>query len=76
MICSTSWRPPRATFIKVNSDASYDAQTRKGSTDIICRDDKGSIFTAMASKIYTTSPLVAEASGLRKVVLIGRNLYL
>lgn len=42
----------------------------------MCRDDRERVLTMIASQIFATTPLVAEAMGLREAVQLGLNLQL
>lgn len=70
------WRPIRATFLKVNADATFIKETGKGSIGVVCRDDKGRALTMMAARIFASSPLVAIAWNLQEALVVGQNLHL
>lgn len=70
------WRPPRAPYRKINSDAAYDATTGKGNFGIICIDEKGNFLTTSSNYLFATSALVAEALAFRGAVLLGQSLCL
>lgn len=67
---------PRPNCTKINVDAAFNIETGKGAAGIVCRDERGRILTMSASKIYVSSPLQAEAIGLRDAVTLGMNLHL
>lgn len=73
-ISTAKWRLPPPQHVKINTDACFDANSRKGTVGIICRDEKGDVLTVMAKEIFAFSPLMAEALGLREVVSLARSL--
>lgn len=70
------WRPPRQPYVKINSDVAFDKATGAGWVGLICRDERGRMLTALAHRIYTNSPLVAEAIGLREAASLASTLHL
>lgn len=68
------WRPPMVDYIKINSDAAFDASTGRGACGIICRDRYGRVLIMATHRIYANSPLVAEALCLREAMRLGQSL--
>lgn len=55
------WCRPPPNFVKCNVDPAFSKSIAQGATGIIVRDGGGLLITGRASRIHTTSPLVAEA---------------
>lgn len=68
------WRPPRPPYLKFNFDAAYNQSSGKCVARIVCRDEKGYIFTATYNHFFASSPLIAEAMSLREAMSLARNL--
>ncbi|KAM0897217.1 hypothetical protein ACQ4PT_022674 [Festuca glaucescens] len=69
------WLPPPSNSIKINSDATFDANTFSGSTGYVIRDDKG-LFIAAGAKWYGAlgNALSAEALACRDGLILAQHL--
>lgn len=70
------WRPPQINNIKINSDAAYSQRKGKGAIGIVIRDYEGTCLTVVTKTISASSPLVAEAMGIREAMLLTSNLFI
>lgn len=73
---AAKWRPPLTNNIKINTDAAYSQRKGKGAIGVILRDSQGTCLTAMVKSISASSPLVAEAMGLREAMMLASNLFI
>lgn len=55
---SNRWRPPRATYTKINSDTAFNSQKGKGCVGVVCSDENGRVLAAMAAPICAPSALI------------------
>jgi hypothetical protein len=56
------WQKPEAGFVKINMDGSFQAETLKGATGVVIRDENDTFFKAMAWRIPAAgSALLVEA---------------
>ncbi|MBA0729128.1 hypothetical protein Golax_025802, partial [Gossypium laxum] len=81
------WRPPDLSEVKINFEATFDKQTNKSSTSIVCRDLEGVILgSKTVVNIRIPTPFAAEVLaclqpiqtrlelGFRQVVIEGDTL--
>lgn len=68
------WRPPRTPTIKTNVDAVFNSTSGRGAYGIVCRDWQGNLLNPVVKKIVSSSPLTAEALGLREAMVLASNL--
>ena len=60
------WTPPPTGFLKVNTDASYDASSKREGVAAIVKDGKGYVIHGSVAVCSTMSAIVAEAIALKK----------
>lgn len=60
--------------MKCNSDAAFDSATGKDFVRIVCRNARGKMEAAASLRIFGSSPLIAEALGLRTAMEFISNL--
>lgn len=75
-ICSTrqnlaaqSWSPPDVGTIKINVDASFDANSCRAASAVIVRDDKGVMLIGSSISYPSCCPIVAEAVVVREAMI-------
>ncbi|KAJ1418531.1 Ribonuclease H-like superfamily [Sesbania bispinosa] len=68
------WKPPPQGLLKCNVDASWSSPSSQSSFVVLVRDANGSLLTGLAGKINASSPLVAEALGLRQAMNLAINM--
>ncbi|KAF7149208.1 hypothetical protein RHSIM_Rhsim03G0017000 [Rhododendron simsii] len=70
------WIPPGAGSLKINCDASWSRDLKKGWGGIILRDNHGHLVDGRRFRISSTSAFHAEASVLREACLFAKALNL
>lgn len=70
------WRPPVSGGLKINCDASFNKELKRGYADIIIKGDSGEFISGLTKQIWASSPLVAEALALREALFLAVNLGL
>ena len=65
------WKDPRFGTLKINCDATIG--THFSSIALVARDLRGSIVLVMSKKVYTASPLQAEAEAILWASLVASN---
>lgn len=71
---TVKWRPPSSEVIKINTDASFNAQSNIAScAGIIARDCQGRIMFGITKRFPATSPLLAEALALCEAVAVASS---
>lgn len=67
------WRPPVFDSIKINIDASYCFEIKKGCAGIIGREKKGEVVFGITKFFAASSPLIAEALSMREAAAVAFN---
>ncbi|KAF7140294.1 hypothetical protein RHSIM_Rhsim06G0103400 [Rhododendron simsii] len=73
---SFHWIPPGAGSMKINCDASWSKDLKRGWGGIILRDDRGHLVDGRRFRISASSAFLAEASVLREACLFAKALNL
>ncbi|KAF7121048.1 hypothetical protein RHSIM_Rhsim13G0004500 [Rhododendron simsii] len=73
---SLHWIPPAAGSMKINCDASWSKDLKRGWGGIILRDDRGHLVDGRRFRISASSAFLAEASVLREACLFAKALNL
>ncbi|KAI8526992.1 hypothetical protein RHMOL_Rhmol12G0042100 [Rhododendron molle] len=73
---SSHWIPPGADSLKINCDASWSRDLKRGWGGIILRDNRGHLVDGRRFRISSTSAFLAEASVLREACLFAKALNL
>jgi ribonuclease HI len=69
------WLRPLQDYVKINVDASFDADTLKGTTGVVIRDSKGGFIAAANSKIEVAlDALSAEAHAIKHGLSLGQSI--
>ncbi|XP_048435986.1 uncharacterized protein LOC125475314 [Pyrus x bretschneideri] len=58
------WGPPCSPFLKVNVDASWEAQSKGGYAGVVIRDHEGKFVAAKRGRVGATSVAAAEAAAI------------
>ncbi|KAF7148397.1 hypothetical protein RHSIM_Rhsim03G0084200 [Rhododendron simsii] len=73
---SSHWIPPGAGSMKINCDASWSKDLKRGWGGIILRDYRGHLVDGRRFRILANSAFLAEASVLREACLFAKALNL
>ncbi|XP_073357688.1 uncharacterized protein [Aegilops tauschii subsp. strangulata] len=69
------WKRPNRGSVKINVDASYNAETLSGPTGAIARDDKGQFLSAATWYIpHVSSAVSAELIAIRNGLYLAANI--
>jgi ribonuclease HI len=53
-----SWKPPSENFLQINTDSTYDQNTRTGGWGFVVRDSKGEVLLAGAGKFMRAASVI------------------
>ncbi|KAI8567516.1 hypothetical protein RHMOL_Rhmol02G0128800 [Rhododendron molle] len=73
---SSHWIPPRVGYLKINCDASWSRDLKKGWGGIILKNDRGHLVDGRRFRISSSSAFLAEDSVLREACLFAKALNL
>ncbi|KAI8550952.1 hypothetical protein RHMOL_Rhmol06G0146800 [Rhododendron molle] len=73
---ASHWIPPSAGYLKINCDASWSRDLKKGWGGIILRNDRGHLVDGRRFRISSSSAFLAKASVLREACLFAKALNL
>ncbi|KAJ1377536.1 Ribonuclease H-like superfamily [Sesbania bispinosa] len=71
---ASHWKRPLDGTLKINTDAAWSEANRGGAISVIVRDHKGVLLGGHAKRVFTYSPLVAEALAIREAAMLAYNL--
>ncbi|RLN12510.1 hypothetical protein C2845_PM09G04910 [Panicum miliaceum] len=71
-----SWKPPSENFLQINTDGTYDQNTRTGGWGFVVRDSKGEVLLAGAGKFMRAAwaiqtEVVAALKAIQQAAQLG-----
>lgn len=73
-ITRPGWKRPLSSFVKLNVDASFDADNGTGGSGAIIRDEYGAFIAASCNNIpFVEDVATAEARGLKDGLILASN---
>ncbi|MED6126052.1 hypothetical protein PIB30_074652 [Stylosanthes scabra] len=70
------WRPPPRDWLKINVDAAFNSDTKKGFAAVVIRDSFERVRGGSTSTLTTNSSLTAEATAMREALILPKNLQI